>query len=395
MHALTLVALLPLAIAAPTSEPVALQRAPIIEPRGVELVPDKYIVKVRDGASDAKIDAILGKLGSDKANHVYKGNGFKGFASKMTAAALEAVQSDPEVEYIEKEAIFRINAYTTQTNAPWGIARISHRAAGSTSYVYDDSAGVGTCSYVIDTGIYTAHSQFGGRATFLYNAVDSSNTDGNGHGTHVAGTIGATTYGVAKRTRLYAVKVLDANGSGTTSGVIAGMNFVTTDSASRSCPNGTVANMSLGGGRSTSINNAARAMVNAGVFLAVAAGNENVDAANSSPASETTACTVGATTSGDARASYSNFGSVVDIYAPGSNILSTWIGGTSATNTISGTSMASPHVAGLGAYLLTLLGRRSPQQLCSYIVSTATPNVLSGIPSGTVNRLAFNGNPSG
>ena len=290
----------------------------------------------------------------------------------------------------------KINAYVTQTGAPWGIARLSHRSPGSTSYVYDSSAGAGTCAYVIDTGIYTAHSQFGGRATWLANyAGDGSNTDGNGHGTHVAGTIGGSTYGVAKQTKLYAVKVLDASGSGTNSGVIAGMNYVATDAQTRSCPNGTVANMSLGGGSSSTVNSAARALVSSGVFLAVAAGNDNANAANYSPASESTVCTVGATTSTDARSSFSNYGAVVDIFAPGTSILSAWIGSTSATNTISGTSMATPHIAGLGAYLLALLGKRDPQALCSYIKSTANSGVLTGIPSGTVNQLAFNGNPSG
>ncbi|OIW27679.1 subtilisin-like protein [Coniochaeta ligniaria NRRL 30616] len=396
MHALALLALLPLALGAPAPapvpEPVA---APILSPRGAQVIHGKYIVKIKDGASSGIVDTIVGKLGSTKPHRVFKGDGFRGFASKLDGKLLDLVSKLPEVEYIEQEAIFTINAYTTQTGAPWGIARISHKAAGSTSYVYDTSAGAGTCAYVIDTGIYTAHSQFGGRATFLYNAVDSSNTDGNGHGTHVAGTIGSTTYGVAKKTNLYAVKVLDSSGSGTTSGVIAGMNFVATDAKTRSCPNGTVANMSLGGGVSTAINSAAKAIVNAGVFLAVAAGNDNTNAANSSPASEPTVCTVGATTSGDARASYSNYGAIVDIFAPGTNILSTWIGSTSATNTISGTSMATPHITGLGAYLLTLLGKKTPAALCAYIASTAQSGKLSGIPSGTVNKLAFNGNPSG
>ncbi len=160
-----------------------------------------------------------------------------------------------------------------------------------------------------------------------------------------------------KKTSLYAVKVLDAGGSGTTSGVVAGMNFVATDSKTRSCPNGTVANMSLGGGKSTSINTAAANLITAGVFLAVAAGNDGANAANYSPASEPTVCTVAASSSGDVAASWSNFGSVVDIYAPGVDVLSSWIGSTTATNTISGTSMATPHITGLGAYLLTLLGK--------------------------------------
>lgn len=168
---------------------------------------------------------------------------------------------------------------------------------------------------------------FGGRATFAANFVDSSNTDGNGHGTHVAGTIGSTTYGVAKKTKLYAVKVLGSDGSGSTSGVVAGINFVATDAPKRSCPKGVVANMSLGGGYSASINQAAAALVDAGIFLAVAAGNDNANSANYSPASEASVCTVGATDSSDRKASYSNYGSVVDIQAPGTNILSTWIGG--------------------------------------------------------------------
>ncbi|KAK1777045.1 peptidase S8/S53 domain-containing protein [Copromyces sp. CBS 386.78] len=384
-------ALLPLAMAAP-SAPID-KRAPILEARaGTKVVPGKYIVKLRDGASDDVLDKAVKKLG--KADHVYK-HAFRGFAGRIDDKTLDEIRSIPDVEYIEQEAVFTINTYVSQSSAPWGLARISSRTKGKTTYTYDDSAGAGTCAYIIDTGINTAHVDFGGRATWLANyAGDGLNSDGNGHGTHVAGTVGGTTYGVAKKTKLYAVKVLDSNGSGSTSGVIAGMNFVASDSKTRSCPNGTVANMSLGGGYSASTNSAAAGLVNAGVFLAVAAGNDGANAANSSPASEPSVCTVGATTSADAMASYSNWGSIVDIFAPGSSILSAWIGSTTATNTISGTSMATPHITGLGAYLLTLLGKQSPAALCSYIASTANSGVLTGIPSGTVNKLAFNGNPS-
>lgn len=202
---------------------------------------------------------------------------------------------------------------------------------------------------------------------------DSAVVDCISSGTHVAGTIGGTTYGVAKKVSLYAVKVLNASGSGTNSGVISGMNYVTTDSQSRSCPNGVVANMSLGGSKSTAVNTAAANMVSAGVFLAVAAGNDGANAASYSPASESTACTVGATTSADALASYSNFGALVDILAPGSNVLSSWIGSNSATNTISGTSMATPHITGLGAYYLALSGAKTPAALCAYV---STQNIL-------------------
>ncbi|KAL1866431.1 hypothetical protein VTK73DRAFT_4736 [Phialemonium thermophilum] len=377
--------------------PMSFRLHAAIGPLGTaKLVPGKYIVKLHDGASDAALHAAVAKLGSStKADHVYSAGHFKGFASKLDTKTLESIQDIPDVEYIEQEAIFSINAFVTQSNVPWGLGRISHRAPGSTDYVYDDSAGAGTCAYVIDTGIYTAHSQFEGRATWLYNSADNQDTDLNGHGTHVSGTIGSAAYGVAKKTNLYAVKVLDAGGSGTTSGVIAGMNFVVQDVATRSCPNGTVANMSLGGGSSSAINSAARALVNAGVFLAVAAGNSDDDASFYSPSGEPSVCTVGATENTDARAYYSNYGTVVDVFAPGTDVLSSWIGSPNATNIISGTSMATPHITGLGAYLLTLLGHKSPADLCSYIASTATSGVLTDIPSGTVNKLAFNGNPSG
>ncbi|RYP64521.1 hypothetical protein DL770_009186 [Monosporascus sp. CRB-9-2] len=400
MRTAAFLSLLPLAFAAPAKRA---EPAPLLKPRGVDLIEGKFIVKMKDQITASVLDETVSAFQKD-AEHVWNVPGFKGFAGALDDAAIEQLQNHPDVEFIEQDAIITINtdiqveerdlqerAIVSQTGAPWGLGAISHQGTSSTTYVYDNSAGSNTCSYVVDTGIYTAHSQFGGRATFLANYADSSNTDGNGHGTHVAGTIGATTYGVAKNTRLYAVKVLNASGSGTTSGVVSGMNFVASDSRTRSCPNGAVANMSLGGGFSSAINSAATAITNAGVFLAVAAGNDNANAANYSPASAASACTVGATTSANARASFSNYGSVVDIFAPGQSILSTWIGSTSATNTISGTSMASPHIAGLGAYLLTLEGSRSPSALCSRIQSLATSGRISGIPSGTVNLLAYNG----
>ncbi|KAL2152769.1 hypothetical protein VTH82DRAFT_5954 [Thermothelomyces myriococcoides] len=385
-----LLALLPVALAAPAGE-VLDKRAPLLAARSGQHIPGKYIIKLRENAADDILEKAIGKLRS-KADHVYRGK-FKGFAAHVDEDILDALRLLPEVEYVEEDAIVTINAYTSQSNAPWGIARLSSKSSGSRTYTYDSSAGEGTCAYVIDTGIYTGHSDFGGRATFAANFADSSNTDGNGHGTHVAGTIGGTTYGVAKKTKLYAVKVLGSDGSGTTSGVIAGINFVAEDAPKRSCPNGVVANMSLGGSYSSSLNRAAAALVDSGVFLAVAAGNENQDASNTSPSSEPSVCTVGATDSSDRKSSFSNYGSVVDIQAPGTNILSTWIGSSSATNTISGTSMASPHVAGLAAYLLGLNGPQSPASLCNYIKETGNA-VVSGEPSGTTNRLAFNGNPS-
>ncbi|KAK1830931.1 peptidase S8/S53 domain-containing protein [Podospora conica] len=395
MYTSTLLALLPLALAAPAPAGPLDRRAPIIQPRGAEIIPGKYIVKLKDGSNNAALDKAIALLTKTKAKYVYSNDKFKGFASDLDDLTLDILRKLPQVEYIEEDAVFNINAYVTQSSAPWGLARLSSKTPGKTTYTRDSTDGAGTCSYVIDTGIYTAHSQFGGRATHLANyAGDGSTADGNGHGTHVAGTIGGSTYGVAKKTKLYAVKVLNAQGSGSNSGVIAGMNFVVNDVKTRSCPNGTVVNMSLGGGFSSSTNNAAKAIVNAGIFLAVAAGNDNRDAANYSPASEPTACTVGSSTSADAKSSFSNYGSLVDVFAPGTSILSAWIGSTSASNTISGTSMASPHIAGLAAYLLGLQGPKTPAALCAYIQSTANTGKLTGLPSGTGNRLAFNGNPS-
>ncbi|KAF2203614.1 subtilisin-like serine protease-like protein PR1A [Delitschia confertaspora ATCC 74209] len=376
--------------------------APVITPRAGTVIPGKYIVKMKNEVAQDILEHAISLL-QKQPEHIYGFGSYKGFAGELSDAVVKIISALPGVEYIEKDAIVKHNfaepelqdrSYTTQSGAPWGLGRISHVTKGSTSYVYDTSAGANTCAYIIDTGIYTAHPEFEGRATWLANyAGDGDNTDGNGHGTHVAGTVGSKTYGVAKKTKLYAVKVLDADGSGSNSGVIAGINYAANDQKTRSCPNGAVANMSLGGSKSTAVNSAAASAVSAGLFMAVAAGNDGANAANYSPASEATVCTVGATDVNDKIASFSNYGSVVDIFAPGVNILSTWNNGN--TNTISGTSMATPHIAGLGAYLLGLEGKKTPAALCSRIQTLANKNKITGVPSGTVNYLAFNGNPSG
>lgn len=241
---------------------------------------------------------------------------------------------------------------------------------------------------MLDTGIDVKHPEFEGRAEWLKNFADSDDTDGQGHGTHVAGTIGSLTYGVAKKTSLFAVKVLDAQGSGTTSGIVAGLEFVADDAASRDCPKGSVANMSLGGSFSQALNDAAAALVDAGLFLAVAAGNEAANAQGSSPASEPSVCTVGATDAEDNIADFSNFGKVVDVFAPGVDIISTIPGG--KTEALDGTSMASPHVAGLAAYLLAK--GEAADGLCGFLASSGLSGVLSGVPNGTVNVLINNGN---
>lgn len=391
-----LLSLLPaLALAAP---------APIVQPRAGSPIPGRYIVRLQNDNFQTILASALKLLPKDPA-HIYQFEGFSGFAAELADNIVDLIRALPGVSYIEQDAVVNANlgkieniqkrAYTTQSSATWGLGRISHQSPGNSSYTYDTTAGSGTCVYVIDTGIYTAHPDFGGRATFLANfAGDGDNTDGNGHGTHCAGTAGSNTYGVAKKAKLFAVKVLDASGSGTNSGVIAGINYVANDSKSRSgCSAGVVGSMSLGGTKSTTVNSAVANAVKAGVFMAVAAGNDGVDASNTSPASEPTAFTVGASDISDNFASFSNYGSSVDIIAPGVNILSTWNNG--GTNTISGTSMATPHVAGLAAYILALEGKMTPAALASRLQTLALKNKISGSLNGTPNYLAFNGNPSG
>ncbi|KAI1485277.1 peptidase S8/S53 domain-containing protein [Biscogniauxia mediterranea] len=382
MRSVAALALLPLALAAPSKRS---SPAPVVKPRGAQLIDGKYIVKMKKEAQVGALESSIQGIAGD-ADFTYTSTHFSGFASSLTDEELESLKNNPDVDYIEQDAVVTIKA--TQSNADWGLARLSSTEPGTTDYTYDDSAGEGTCAFIIDTGIDVSHEDFEGRAEFLQNFVDSDDTDGNGHGTHVAGTIGSKTWGVAKKAKLFAVKVLDASGSGTNSGVIAGIDYVAQNAGQQECPKGTVANLSLGGSKSSAVNEAAAGVVSAGTFLAVAAGNEATDADSSSPASEPTVCTVGATDSTDAIAEYSNYGSVVDIFAPGTDIESTWLDG--QTNTISGTSMASPHIAGLGAYFLGT-GAATVDNLCDYIASSALSGVLSGVPSGTVNLLANNG----
>jgi subtilisin family serine protease len=233
-----------------------------------------------------------------------------------------------QVEYIEQDAVFTTAsaAYTQQPGAPWGLARISSRTPGATTYFYDTTSGERTCAYIVDTGIYASHPDFGGRASQVANYVDSTTTDGNGHGTHIAGIIGGAVHGVAKQAILLGVKVLSDSGSGSTSGVIAGLNFILNDAPTRNCPNGVVVNLSIGGAYSTAMNAAAASLVDAGFFVSVAAGNSNDDAGNYSPASEPSVCTVGGSDRSD-RVAASNYGAVIDIFAPGRDIPSTWIDG--------------------------------------------------------------------
>ena len=295
-----------------------------------------------------------------------------------------ALSDDPRVKFVEEDSVMW--ATTTQSNPPWGLDRIGQRDLPLNQTYSYTTTGSGVNAYIIDTGIRTTHTQFGGRASVGFDAVgDGQNgNDCNGHGTHVSGTVGGSTFGVAKAVRLFAVRVLSCSGSGSNAGVIAGVDWVT---AHRVRP--AVANMSLGGGASAALDTAVRNSIASGVTYAIAAGNSNVNAANSSPARVGEAITVGATTMTDARSSFSNFGSVVDIFAPGSAILSAWRTSDTATNTISGTSMATPHVAGVAARFLQSNPTASPAAVRNELVAQATLNHLSGIPTGTANRLLF------
>ncbi len=353
-------------------------------------IPSQYIVVLDQDAAGAAADAGLAAADADqvilttssgRVKQVYA-NALRGFSAEMTEADAIALSNDPRVRFVEEDSIVEI--LTTQANPPWGLDRIDESALPvSGTYTYTAS-GSGVNAYIIDTGIRTTHTQFGGRASVAFDAVgDGQNgSDCNGHGTHVSGTVGGSTYGVAKSVHLFAVRVLNCSGLGTTSGVIAGVDWVTANHASPA-----VANMSLGGGVSTALDTAVRNSIASGVTYAIAAGNSNMNASGFSPAHVSEAITVGSSTMTDARSSFSNFGSVVDIFAPGSAITSAWATSDTATTTISGTSMATPHVTGVAARYLQNNRTASPATVRNAIVSFANLNHLSGIPSGTANRL--------
>ncbi len=359
--------------------------------KGINAIPRHYIVVMDVDAAGAAGDFAASVARATEMSttfgagltHVYA-HAINGFSAWMSDDRAVALSDDPRVKFVEEDSI--MTATVTQTNPPWGLDRIGQRDLPLNHAYSYTSTGSGVNAYIIDTGIRITHTQFGGRASVAFDAVgDGQNgNDCNGHGTHVSGTVGGSTYGVAKSVRLFAVRVLNCSGSGSTAGVIAGIDWVTAFHVSPA-----VANMSLGGGASTALDAAVRSSIASGVTYAIAAGNSNANAANFSPARVSEAITVGATTINDVRSSFSNFGSVVDIFAPGSAILSAWRTSDTATNTISGTSMATPHVAGVAARFLQNNRTASPATVRNEIVNQATLNRLSGIPSGTANRLLF------
>ncbi|MDT8323714.1 MAG: S8 family serine peptidase, partial [Bacteroidota bacterium] len=348
-------------------------------------VRDRYVIVFKDNVED--VDAVTAQLMRGKGGtvHFRYRHALKGFAATIPPQAVDGIRHNPNVELIEPDGIAYKNA--TQNNPPnWGLDRIDQRNLPlNSSYVYQNE-GEGVTVYIIDTGIRFDHQEYYPRATSGWDFIDNDNdaSDCDGHGTHVAGTVGGNSVGVAKKVSLVAVRVLNCNGSGTWSGVIAGVDWVT---ANANLP--AVANMSLGGGYYSPLNTAVENSITSGVVYAVAAGNNNYYACNYSPASAPNAITVGSTTSSDSRSSFSNYGTCVDVFAPGSGIYSSTMNSTSSYASWSGTSMASPHVAGVAALYLAANNNATPAQVTSAIVNGATSGVVSNPGTGSPNLLLY------
>ncbi|KAK3372393.1 serine protease [Podospora didyma] len=451
MRGLIALSLVACASAAPkfSHETIHGEAAPILSSSNAEVVPNSYIIKFKKHVSEASASdhhVWIQKIHSSREGehrdlkkrglvddvfrgikHTYKiGQGFLGYSGHFDEETIEQVRMHPDVEYIERDTIVHTMRIVeekpkeekcegeTEKSAPWGLARVSHRDslkfATFNKYLFAAEGGEGVDAYVIDTGTNIEHVDFEGRAKWGKTIPQGdADIDGNGHGTHCSGTIAGKKYGVAKKANVYAVKVLRSNGSGTMADVVAGVEWAAKShiekvkaakDGKKKGFKGSVANMSLGGGKTRALDDTVNAAVTVGIHFAVAAGNDNADACNYSPAAAEKAVTVGASAIDDTRAYFSNYGKCTDIFAPGLSILSTWIGSKYATNTISGTSMASPHIAGLLAYYLSLqpaedseyaLAAITPAKLKENLLKIATSDVLTDIPKDTPNLLAWNG----
>ncbi|OXS00820.1 S8 family peptidase [Shewanella algae] len=393
-----------IAVAAALSSPLVLAQdyqAQLHAVNPAKAIKDQYIVVFNTPAvinlNDPNgVSAYASSMGARLANeHGIEvrqnfGNSLNGVLVKANAAQIQSLLKDPNIKYVEQDQRVSIEpmveAAGDQGGATWGLDRIDQRDLPLNSNYHYDYDGFGVTAFVIDTGVRNTHNEFGGRASSGYDFIDNDNdsSDCNGHGTHVAGTIGGSTYGVAKNVNIVGVRVLNCSGSGTNSGVISGINWVKNNAQGPS-----VANMSLGGGASQALDDAVNAAVAAGISFVVAAGNDNSNACNYSPARAANAVTVGSTTSTDSRSSFSNYGTCLDIYAPGSSITSAWYNSNSATNTISGTSMASPHVAGVAALYLAENPALSPTQLTNLLVSRASSGKVGDAKTGSPNKLLY------
>ena len=340
----------------------------------------------RNGSLDAAVDDATIELAAKHGlgvDRVFR-SALQGFVARGNENSIARLLKDPRVAFVEEDGMSYPTA--TQSGATWGLDRIDQRDRPlNGTYIYD-FFGSAVRAYVIDSGILASHNDFGGRVLSGYTAIADGrgSSDCNGHGTHVAGTIGGATWGVAKSVRLVPVRVFGCTGGSSNSTIIAGIDWVRTNAVKPA-----VANMSLGGGASSAIDTATNNLSNSGVTVVVAAGNDNADACNYSPARAAGAITVGSTTNTDARSSFSNYGTCLDIFGPGSSILSTWYTSNTATNTISGTSMASPHVAGAAVLVLAADNAASPATVRSRLVNKASLGKLSGINAGSPNALLY------
>jgi subtilisin family serine protease len=370
--------------------PAALPTRAVLGAAAADAIPGSYIVVLKPGSAEAgQVTSAAQRLtqrygGRVKNNYQATVRGFQATMSATEAARLAA---NPAVQFVEQDARVRLSG--TQTGATWGLDRVDQRSL-PLSNTYTSGTASKVTAYVLDTGIRLSQSEFGGRARYGYDFIDKTanpaNQDCNGHGTHVAGTIGGRTYGVAKDVKLVAVRVLDCKGSGSYSAIIAGVDWVTKNAVKPA-----VANMSLGGSVSAALNAAVTRSIAAGVTYAVAAGNDNTNACNQSPAATPDAITVGATSSNDARASFSNYGTCVDVFAPGQQITSASYKSDTATAVMSGTSMASPHVAGAAALVLGAQPALTPKQVRDALVTNATADKVTSAGSGSPNKLLYTG----
>ncbi|KAF5712461.1 putative endopeptidase K [Fusarium globosum] len=383
-----------------------------VEPQLV--VPNSYIIKYKSKASSIskkKHEEVIHKKSKSKGKEGIVDNidldGFKGYVAEIPSSELQEVIDSDLVDYIEQDTIVNVSAVaapssglitkrglTSQASAPWGLARISQiysEKGVDARYNYDSTAGSGSTVYILDSGIRTTHKEFGGRALWGTNFVSSSpDTDEFGHGTHVAGTVGGKTYGVAKGCRMYAVKVIDKDGLSSMSTILQGLQWAVNHAKSRGITKKSIINASLGGPYTKIGNDAVKAATDLGITIVVAAGNDGTDAANYSPASAPSAITVGAIDSTSYRTLWSNYGQVVDIFAPGSDILSAGHMSDSSSLYMSGTSMAAPHVAGLAAYFMAKEGLRGSSAVTKHIIGAAdTSGVYYAFDSP--ERVAYNG----